>query len=156
MKAVIYSRVSTDEQDLNNQIMALKDLADQRGFELVGVYQEETSAWKAGHQKELARLFEDARRGKFQVVLVWALDRLTREGAAKQIILWDKLIKYGVKLISYQQNFTEIPEEFVPVLLGIFGYVAQQESKLRSERTKAGMERVKAEGRKLGRPKKVR
>lgn len=154
MKAVIYSRVSTEEQTVENQVRVLKELATQRGFELVRIYQEEASAWKAGHQKELAHLLEDARRGKFQVVLVWALDRLTREGAVKQIILWHKLAGYGVKLISYQQPYTEIPNELTPVILAIFGYIAQQESAMRSERTKAGLNRARAEGKKLGRPKK--
>lgn len=154
MKVALYCRVSTEEQELTNQIRELKALARQRGYEVAGIYLEEASAWKAGHQKELARLLEDARRGYFQAVLVWSLDRLTREGAVAQIMIWDKLIKYGVKLISFQQNFTEIPDEFVPVLLAIFGYVAQQESNLRSERTKAGMARAKAEGKNIGRPKK--
>jgi DNA invertase Pin-like site-specific DNA recombinase len=62
----------------------LKDWAKQRDFEVVEVYQETESAWKPGQQKELTKLLSDCRNGrrKFDVVLVWALDRLSREGAA--------------------------------------------------------------------------
>ena len=69
MRACIYSRVSTSGQDVQNQYTVLAEWAKQRGFEVVAVYQEEESAWKAGHQKELAKLLADARKGKFQVVL---------------------------------------------------------------------------------------
>jgi DNA invertase Pin-like site-specific DNA recombinase len=84
MKAVIYARTSTNEQSTENQVPVLKDWAKQRAFEVVEVYQETESAWKSGHQKELARLLSDCQNGryKFDVVLVWALDRLSREGAA--------------------------------------------------------------------------
>ena len=76
MKVIIYSRVSTGEQDTTNQTMVLFDWAKRRGFEVAGIYQEEESAWKAGHQRELARLLDDASKRRFDAVLVWALDRL--------------------------------------------------------------------------------
>jgi len=81
MKVCIYSRVSTGEQDTRNQSTVLADWATQRGYEVVKVYAEEESAWRNGHQRELTNLIADARRRKFQVVMVWALDRLSREGA---------------------------------------------------------------------------
>ena len=56
MRASIYVRVSTGEQDTANQLSVLKDWAQQRGYEVTGVYGEEESAWKAGHQRELAHL----------------------------------------------------------------------------------------------------
>ncbi len=65
MRACIYSRVSTSGQDVQNQYTVLTEWAKQRGFEVVAVYQEEESAWKAGHQKELAKLLADARKGTF-------------------------------------------------------------------------------------------
>ncbi|GAF77016.1 unnamed protein product, partial [marine sediment metagenome] len=80
MKCVIYSRVSSQEQTLENQIPVLAKWAQSRGFELVEIYQEMESAWRNGHQRELARLLDNARKRKFDIVLVWALDRLSREG----------------------------------------------------------------------------
>ena len=121
MRACIYSRVSTGGQDLQNQYAVLSEWAKQRGFEVVAVYQEEESAWKAGHQKELAKLLADARKGKFQVVLVWALDRLSREGALAILSLVQKLSAYGVKVLSYQESWTEAPGELGEVLYALTG-----------------------------------
>ena len=64
-----------------NQTAVLTNWAKQRGFEVIKIYEEEETAWRNGHQRELANLVADARRRKFQAVLVWALDRLSREGA---------------------------------------------------------------------------
>ena len=102
MKVCIYSRVSTNEQDAKNQSVVLTDWANQRGYQVVKVYEEQESAWKSGHQRELANLVVDARKRKFQAVLVWALDRLSREGALAILTLVHKLSSNGVKVLSYQ------------------------------------------------------
>ena len=81
MKAAVYLRVSSNEQSTDNQLPALEAYAKNRSYEIVKVYEEEESAWKSGHQRELANLMADARQRKFQAILVWALDRLSREGA---------------------------------------------------------------------------
>ena len=70
MRVCIYSRVSTGEQDTRNQSTVLAEWAAQRGFEVVKVYEEQESAWRNGHQRELAVLIEDARKRKFQAVMV--------------------------------------------------------------------------------------
>ncbi len=152
MKVVVYSRVSTGEQDTKNQSVVLTDWAIQRGYEVVKVYTEEESAWKNGHQRELAKLITDARRRKFQAVLVWALDRLSREGALAICSLVQKLSVCGVKVLSYQESWTEAPGELAELLYALTGWVARMESQRRSERTKAGLERIKAQGKHLGRP----
>ncbi|MFC1957998.1 recombinase family protein [Chloroflexota bacterium] len=152
MKVCIYGRVSTGEQDTENQIMVLTAWAEQRGYGVVNVYQEDESAWKSGHQRELANLIEDARKRKFQAVLVWALDRLSREGALAILSLVQKLSVYGVKVLSYQESWTEAPGEMAELLYALTGWVARMESQRRSERTKAGLARVKAQGKRLGRP----
>ncbi len=152
MKVCIYSRVSTSGQDVQNQYTVLTEWAKQRGFEVVAVYQEEETAWKAGHQKALAKLLADARKRRFQVVLVWALDRLSREGALAILSLVHKLSACGVKVLSYQEPWTEAPGEIGEILYAIAGWVARMESQRRSERTKAGLARVKTQGKILGRP----
>ena len=153
MKVIIYSRVSTGNQDNENQIASLTDWAKKRGFEVVKVYQEEESAWKNGHQRELHRLLEDARKRRFDAVLVWALDRLSREGPLAILTIVDRLKKCGVKVISYQESWTEAPGELADLLYALTGWVARMESQRRSERTKAGLARVVAQGKILGRPK---
>ena len=152
MKVCIYSRVSTGEQDTKNQSVVLTDWANQRGYKVVKIYEEQESAWKSGHQKELANLVVDARHRKFQAVLVWALDRLSREGALAILSLVHKLSSNGVKVLSYQESWTEAPGELAEVLYALTGWVARMESQRRSERTKAGLARVRAHGKRLGRP----
>jgi DNA invertase Pin-like site-specific DNA recombinase len=152
MKCCVYLRVSTCQQDTENQAIALGQWAEQRGFEVVQIYQEEESAWKAGHQRELSRLVMDARKRKFRVVLVWALDRLSREGSAAILGIVSKLSRHGVKVLSYQESWTEALGELGELLFAIAGWVARMESQRRSERTKAGLERARLKGKKLGRP----
>jgi len=151
-KAVIYSRVSTGQQDPDNQTHVLQTWAKQRGFEVAGVYTETESAWRDGHQQELARLVRDARKHRFSLVLVWALDRLSRLGALSILSLIHKLASYGVKVLSHEESWTEAPGELAEVLYAIAGWVARMESQRRSERTKAGLARVRAAGVRLGRP----
>lgn len=152
MKAVIYSRVSTQEQSTDNQVSVLEAWAKQRSFDIVGIYAESESAWRNGHQRELARLVDDARKRKFDIALVWALDRLSREGAAAILNLINTLKAYSVQVISYQESWTEAPGAIGEMLYAIAGWVAKMESERRSERTKAGLIRAIKEGRKLGRP----
>jgi len=152
IKASIYVRVSTGAQDTTNQLSVLKDWARHRSFEVVRVYSEDESAWKAGHQRELARLLQDSSKRKFDVMLVWALDRLSREGSLAILSLVNRLKIYGVKVISYQESWTEAPGELAELLYALTGWVARMESHRRSERTKAGLARVKALGKRLGRP----
>lgn len=151
-KAVAYLRVSGPGQTCENQIQVIKAWAKQRGLELVRIYQEQESAWRAGHQRELARLISDARKGQFAVVLVWALDRLSRLGALSILSLIHRLSGCGVRVLSYTEAWTEAPGELAEVLFAIAGWVAQMESQRRSERTKAGLRRVQAAGVRLGRP----
>ena len=65
----IYSRVSTSEQDTQNQTMVLTDWVKQRDFEIAKVYEEQESAWKAGHQRALAQLLNNAGKGKFTGII---------------------------------------------------------------------------------------
>ena len=100
----------------------------------------------------LANLIADTRQRRFQAVLVWALDRLSREGALAILSLVNRLSSYGVKVLSYQESWTEAPGELAELLYALTGWVARMESQRRSERTRAGLARVKAQGRRLGRP----
>ena len=100
--------------------------------------------------RELAKLVQDARRRKFDVVLTWSLDRLSRLGAAAILNLVNTL--KPVKVYSHEEAWTETPGIAGDLLFAISGWVAEMESQRRSERTRAGLARVKAQGRRLGRP----
>ncbi len=85
-------------------------------------------------------------------MLVWALDRLSREGALAILSLVNKLSSCGVKVLSYQESWNEAPGELAELLYALTGWVARMESQRRSERTRAGLAGVKAQGKRLGRP----
>jgi len=153
VKVVIYLRVSSSEQTADNQLPALEKWIADKSHELVEVYQESESAWRSGHQHELSRLFNDLKRRKADICLVWALDRLTREGIAKIFELIDRFKMYGVQVISLQELWTEQSGPMADLLYAITAWVAEFESRRRSERTLAGLARALQEGKKLGRPK---
>lgn len=154
MKAAIYTRVSTDKQDSTNQMPQLENLCHDRGWDIVDIYSEDETAWKDGHQHELSRLLDivKSRQKRYDIVLCWALDRMTRQGPAAILSLAHTFLLYGVRLISYQESWTETPGGTSDLLFSIYGWIAQQESKHRSERTKAALAKKKAAGMKLGRP----
>ena len=156
MKVVIYARVSDDEQNTDNQINQLVSWAATREWDVTHIYKESESAWKGGHQHELAHLLDDARKGRFSIVLVWALDRLSREGALATLSLTNRLKQCGVRVLSHQESWTEAPGELGELLFALTAWVARMESQRRSERTKAGLQRLVAGGKKLGRPQGAR
>ena len=155
MKVACYLRVSSNDQSTDNQRPALEQFCQGRGWEITAIYRENESAWKQGHQRELARLLNDVRSGKrkYDVVLCWALDRLSRQGAASILNLVNTFKAHGCRVISLQESWTELPGELGEVLFAIAGWVARMESQRRSERTRAGLARAVKEGKRLGRPK---
>lgn len=153
MKVAIYVRVSTEDQTTENQIRELQQWAERRGWQVVGIYRENETAWKAGHQREWAKLKEDARMRNFDAVIVWALDRVTRQGVSYLFQQIQALKKFDVDLISMQEAWLESISEMAEVFTALIGFIASYESKRRSERTKAGMDRARAAGKHVGRPR---
>ena len=151
-KVAIWLRVSTGEQHAENQRPDLEAWAQRRGVETVRVYEVSESAWKGAHQKALTQVYQDARAGRFQVLLVWALDRLSREGIAATLEIIERLGRYRVKVLSLQESWTEVEGPMQELLLSIVAWVARMESNRRSERTKAGLARAVSQGKRLGRP----
>jgi DNA invertase Pin-like site-specific DNA recombinase len=148
--AALYLRVSTMEQDEENQVPELDRLALRRGWERVQ-YREQGSAAKA--RPVLDRLMADARAGRVGAVVVWALDRLDRSmvGAINRLLELDRL---GVQVVSVQEAWLDTAGPVRPLLIAIFGWVAEQERARLIERTKAGLARVGREKRdRTGPPK---
>ncbi len=98
--------VSTTEET-ENQVRKLREAAARRGLEVVDVYRPEASAWKEKHRAALERALADARAGRYEVLLVWALDRLTREGSLETLQVVDRFAKGGVQFVSPQESWTE-------------------------------------------------
>ena len=146
MKAAAYLRCSTEMQTTDNQLPAIEALCRARGWDLVKVYSENVSAWSGGRQAELARCIRDAEHNHFEMIVVWALDRVSREGPLRILQLIDNLHKKGIKLISVQDSWSETAGDFAPVLYSITAWVAQWQSNRKSEATKAGIARARAVG----------
>lgn len=146
--AAIYVRVSTDKQTVENQVAELRQLAAARGYEPV-IYEEVESAAKA--RPVLDRMLADARAGKVRAILVWALDRLHRSmvGSIQTVLECDRL---GVPVVSLREPWLDTAGPVRPLLIAIFGWVAEQERTRLIERTKAGLVRARSQGKRLGRP----
>jgi len=150
-RVAIYARVSTDNQTTENQLPVLQEYAERRGWEVVKVYSEEASAWKAGHQAALKELLTRASYHDYDIVLVWALDRLTREGIGSIMQLFNTFRTYGVQVVSVQEPWLEQAGPMADLLTAVAGWAAQFESARRSERVKAALARKKARGEPIGR-----
>jgi DNA invertase Pin-like site-specific DNA recombinase len=131
--------------------VALREFAANRGFDVIVEYQLEESAFNGKHRAKLNEALEDARRGRYTVLCVWALDRLTREGIEATLTTLRQFRERGVRVLSLQESWTDGPPEMQELLSAFFAWVAQQESKRRSERIRAGLDRRRAKGLFVGR-----
>jgi len=152
MKIAIYARVSTDKQDTENQLAQLREFASKQGWQIAGEYCDYESGSKSD-RSEFQRMFADASKRRFDLVVFWALDRLSREGVLETLQHLNRLTSYGVGFRSYTEQFFDSCGIFKDAVIAIMATLAKQERVKRSERTKAGLARVKAAGVALGRPR---
>ena len=99
----------------------------------------------------LKQALDDAHAGKFQVIVVWALDRINREGAEGPLWLIRQFKHRGCILVSVKESWLNAAPEVQDVLVAFAGWMARQESRRRSERIKAGLDRRRAQGKPVGR-----
>jgi len=154
MNIALYCRVSKNDesQDPQNQLNPLRDYAKALSGEVVGEYIDLASG-SNGDRVEFKRMLEDADRRKFDLLLLWSLDRLSREGISNTLGYIERLKRNGIALKSLQESWLDTRDEGLgQLLLAIFSWVAQQERKRIVERTRAGLDRAKREGKRLGRP----
>jgi len=150
--ARIYVRVSTDAQTTSNQLEECRALAASQGFITEGLavflYEETESAAKS--RPVLDTLKHQVRAG--DLVIVWALDRLGRsmQGVINDVLAFDAR---GVRVVSVREPWLDTRGPVRELLLAVFGWVAQQERERLVERTKAGLERARREGKHIGRPR---
>lgn len=151
-KAALYVRVSTGKQDVANQLPALKEFASMRGFSVVRTFSDVASGARAD-RTEFNKMMSAAAAGEFDTILVWALDRLSREGMLKTVNLIEHLNKIGVDVVSYTEPYLDTTNELAKnILLAVVSTLAKAEREKISVRTKAGLVRARAQGRRPGRP----
>jgi DNA invertase Pin-like site-specific DNA recombinase len=148
-KAAIYVRVSTPDQHVESQIYDLRELAAQRGFEVVHEYEDRGVSGTKARRPGLDVLMADARRKKFSVVLVAAFDRIAR--STKNFLqIIDEFEGSGIEFISRRENI-DTSGPMGRLFLTLISSIAELESDLIRERVRAGMRRAKLEGRQIGR-----
>jgi DNA invertase Pin-like site-specific DNA recombinase len=148
-RAAIYLRVSTLDQHAETQVHDLRQLTGQRGLEIVETYTDHISGTRA-RRPGLDKLMSDARRGRFEVVLVWACDRLARSVRHFLEVL-DELNHLGIEFVSFREQL-DTGGALGRAVVVIISVVAELERNLIVERVKAGMRRARMEGRRIGRP----
>ena len=147
-RAALYMRVSTVDQHPETQLLDLQQMAAQRGYEIVEQYTDRISGAKA-RRPGLDKMMADARRGCFDVVLVWASDRIAR--SVKHFLeVLDELNRINIEFISFREQI-DTGGPLGRAIIIIVGAVAELERNLIIERVRAGMRRAKLEGRPIGR-----
>lgn len=152
MKTAIYARVSTTDknQDLDTQLIPLQDYCKNRGWEVYKIYTDEMSGSKESRPM-LNQLLKDAHKKQFDVVVVFRFDRFSR--STKQLI--DSLETFnslGIDFVSYQESIdTTTPAG--KAMFTMISAFSEFERNIIRERIKAGLEKAKAKGKRLGRPR---
>jgi DNA invertase Pin-like site-specific DNA recombinase len=147
-RAVLYMRVSSLDQHPETQLLDLRQMAAQRGYEIVQEYTDRISGAKV-RRPGLDELMRDARRGRFDVVLVWASDRIAR--SVKHFLeVLDELNRLQIEFLSFREQI-DTGGPLGRAIVVIIGAVAELERNLIIERVRAGMRRARLEGRHIGR-----
>jgi putative DNA-invertase from lambdoid prophage Rac len=152
-RVATYVRVSTDEQTTDNQVPEVEELAERRG-EVVKRFTETGSAAKV--RPGYDAMLKAARKGQFDVLVVWALDRFGRSmvGNINDLLELDRL---GVQVVSVRESWLDTDGPTRGLLVAVFSWCAEQERARLIERTKAGMERARRlgtrSGKRIGRPR---
>ena len=147
----IYARVSTDRQDNRNQLDELRAFCAAQGWGIKVEYVDTVTGSGKKVRSQFDAMMLAASQHKFDTVLFWALDGLSREGIVKTLGYLEQLRAWGVGWRSYSQPFLDTGNEMTSgIVLSVLAAVAKQERVTISERTRAGLTRVRARG--LGRP----
>ena len=150
MKVALYARVSTTEQNPEVQLGPLRDHSRLRGWDIVEEYVDQGYSGAKEKRPALDRLGKAAWTGQFQAVLVWRFDRFAR--SVKHLITaLENFRSLNIHFISLQEQFdTSTP--IGHAMFTIIGTMAQLERDIIRERVKAGLDRARAQGARLGRP----
>jgi putative DNA-invertase from lambdoid prophage Rac len=152
MKAALWLRVSTQEQETANQLPQMERVIQARSLVVVRKWEFDGSAWKGDNRPELMEMLRAARDRQFDTLVIWSLDRLTRQGPLDALQIIHELARAGVTVVSCQEPWLETSGVMRDLLISLTGWVAEFESKRHSERVRAGIEQAKREGKHLGRP----
>jgi len=150
IRGALYVRVSTKEQTTENQERELRQWAQRLGLEVVAVYADTMSGARSD-RAALAGVLTAAHRREFDVLLVWALDRVSREGIGRMVGYVEQLRTAGIRVLSHQEPWLDTGGPVGELVLAIFAWVAKQERERIGERVRAGQTRARAKSVHIGR-----
>ena len=148
-KAALYVEFRSPDQHVESQLYDLRELAAQRGFEIVKEYEDRGVSGSKARRPGLDALMADARKRKFSVVLVAAFDRLARSTRHFLQVI-DELDGLQIEFISRRENI-DTSGPMGRLFLTLISSIAELELDLIRERVRAGMRRARLEGRQIGR-----
>lgn len=149
LRAALYLRVSTLDQHPETQVHDLRSMAAQRQLQIVKEYVDHGISGTRARRPGLDEMMRDARRGRFDIVLVWACDRVAR--SVKHFLdVLDELNHLNIQFVSFRENI-DTSGPLGRAIVVIVGAIAELERSLIVERVKAGMRRARLEGRHIGR-----
>jgi DNA invertase Pin-like site-specific DNA recombinase len=153
-RVALYGRVSTKDkgQEVENQLRQLREFAAAQGWTVYREYVDHETG-KNDDRAEFQAMFREASRRKFDVLLFWALDRLSREGVLETLQHLNRLTSYGVGYRSFTEQYFDSCGIFKDAVIAIIATVAKQERVRISQRVKAGLETARAKGKCIGRPR---
>jgi putative DNA-invertase from lambdoid prophage Rac len=156
VKVGIYARVSTSDKEQNpkTQLVPLREFVSAQGWECYGEYVDYAPATDLAHRTQWQQLLEDASKRRFDLLLVWRMDRAFRSVLDAATTL-ERLRGWGVGLRSYSEPWLDTTSPFGEALYYITVAYAQLERGILRERVKAGMERARKQGRQIGRPRVI-
>jgi len=142
-KCAIYVRVSTEEQDVQNQLEPLVNFSKSLQFKVVEIYEDKMSG-AVTKRPRFQQMLKDARLRRFDTILVWSLDRFSRESTLNTLTYIEKLKKYKVNLRSLQESWMDIGDSGAgELILMVMSWVARRERERISERTKSKLDMYK-------------
>src|SRR5438445_6201231 len=149
-----YARVSTKHkrQEVENQLRQLREFSALQGWISVREYVDHETG-STNDRAEFQAMFKDASQRKFDVLLFWSLDRLSREGVLETLQHLNRLTSCGVGYRSFTEQYFDSCGIFKDAVISILATIAKQERVRLSERTKAGLAIARSKGRQIGRPR---
>ncbi|MCK5609807.1 recombinase family protein [Candidatus Pacearchaeota archaeon] len=146
IKIAIYLRVSSKDtrQFVENQLLQLREFCKEKNWQIVNIYTDNEKGSKGKRErKNFNQLFKDAQQRKFKLVLIWSLDRFTREGLYKTVNYLQILDSYGISIYSYKDPVINTEDEMMRgMAIAWLSLIANFELQRNSERTMAGLDRA--------------
>jgi len=155
-RVAIYARVSTKDkgQEVENQLRQLREFSTLQGWTIVREFVDHETG-STNDRADFQAMFREASQRKFDVLLFWALDRLSREGVLETLQHLNRLTACGVGYRSFTEQYFDSCGVFKDAVIAIIATIAKQERVRISQRVRAGLDVARAKGTRLGRPKVV-